>query len=76
MPTEYRRGLCLNELGRVESQVLGHFFRAAKIPVGEVVASPVCRARETAELSLGRIDRFDPSLILTLLLAPDEERAG
>jgi phosphohistidine phosphatase SixA len=75
VPTEYQRGLCLNEDGRVESQVLGHFFRAAKIPIGEVVASPVCRARETAELSIGRVDRFDPSLIVTTLLAPGEERA-
>jgi phosphohistidine phosphatase SixA len=76
VPMEYRRGLCLNELGRVESQVLGHFFRAAKIPIGEVVASPLCRARETAELSLGRVDRLDPSLLPTLLLAPGEERAA
>jgi phosphohistidine phosphatase SixA len=76
VPTEYRRGLCLNERGRVESQVLAHFFRAAKIPIAEVVASPLCRARETAELSLGRIDRLDPSLIPTLLLAPGEERAA
>jgi hypothetical protein len=36
-------------------QLLGHFFRAAKIPIGEVVATPVCRAREAAELSLGRV---------------------
>ena len=76
VPSEHRRGLCLNELGRVESQILGNFFRAAKIPIGEVIASPVCRARETAELSLGRVDRLDPSLILSTLLAPGEERAA
>jgi Histidine phosphatase superfamily (branch 1) len=76
VPSEYRRGLCLNEQGRVESQILGQFFRAAKIPIGEVVASPVCRARETAELSLGRVDRLDPSLIYPPLLAPGEERAA
>jgi hypothetical protein len=74
VPTEYQRGPCLNELGRVESQTLGYFLRAARIPISEVVASPVCRARETAELSLGRVDRFDPSLIWTTLLAPGEER--
>ena len=75
VPTEYQKGLCLNERGQVESQVLGHFFRAAKIPIGEVVASPMCRARETAELSPGRVDRADPSLILTTLLAPGERAA-
>jgi broad specificity phosphatase PhoE len=76
VPSEYRRGLCLNEQGRVESQILGQFFRAEKIPIGEVVASPVCRARETAELSLGRVDRLDPSLILPPLLTPGEQRAA
>jgi phosphohistidine phosphatase SixA len=76
VPTEYRRGLCLNEQGRVESQIIGYFFRAAKISIGEVVASPVCRARETAELAFGHVDRLDPSLILTNLLAPGEERAA
>jgi broad specificity phosphatase PhoE len=76
VPSEYQRSVCLNEQGRAESQILGQFFSAKKIPIGEVVASPVCRARETAELSLGRVDRLDPSLIFPDLLAPDERHAA
>jgi phosphohistidine phosphatase SixA len=63
VPAEFHWGLCLNEFGRVESRLLGQFFRRATIPVGEVLASPLCRARETAELSVGRVDRLEPSLV-------------
>jgi phosphohistidine phosphatase SixA len=73
VPAEYRWGLCLNEFGRVESRLLGQFFRRASIPVGEVLASPLCRTRETAELSVGRVDRLEPTLVI--IGGPNERAA-
>ena len=74
IPPDFRPGLCLNETGRVESRLLGHFLKSANIPVGEVLASPICRARETAELSVGRINRLDFSLVFENALAGSTER--
>jgi broad specificity phosphatase PhoE len=75
MPPDFRSGICLNEVGRAESRLLGQFFRRAKIPVGEVLASPLCRARETAELSVERVDRIDPDLVIDNVFAGAAERA-
>jgi phosphohistidine phosphatase SixA len=76
LPADFRWGICLNEFGRVESRLLGSFFRLAKIPIGEVAASPLCRARETAELSVGRIDRIEPALVIDNVLATSAEKAA
>ena len=43
----------LSEEGRELSVRLGRYFRIARIPVAEVVHSPLCRARDTARLAFG-----------------------
>jgi len=43
----------LSDLGRQQARELGAAFRALGIPVGEVLVSPYCRTRETAELAFG-----------------------
>lgn len=49
-PSTQRR---LSERGERQADSLGKAFRALGIPVGEVIASPMQRARRTAELALG-----------------------
>lgn len=44
----------LTDKGRAEARAIGADLRALGIPVGEVLASPFCRTRETAELIFGR----------------------
>lgn len=46
----------LNEAGRAQARAIGEAFRALKIPVGSVLASPYCRTRETAQLAFGRFE--------------------
>lgn len=46
----------LNEAGRAQARAIGEAFRALKIPVGNVLASPYCRTRETAQLAFGRFE--------------------
>jgi hypothetical protein len=44
----------LTDGGRTDARAIGAAIRALGIPIGEVLASPFCRTRETAELIFGR----------------------
>jgi virginiamycin B lyase len=44
----------LSAAGRRESQEIGRAIRALEIPIGRVLASPFCRALDTARLAFGR----------------------
>lgn len=46
----------LSERGEKEARELGRLFERLAIPVGDVLASPYFRNRETAELAFGRAD--------------------
>lgn len=43
----------LNAEGRKVAAQVGQYLRAARIPVSEVIYSPLCRARESAQLAFG-----------------------
>lgn len=49
----------LTDDGRADARRIGGAFRALRIPVGSVWASPYCRARDTAELAFGRAEVID-----------------
>ncbi len=57
--------VCLTPQGIEEGKMIGKVFEAAKIPVSQVTASPICRASQTAQLAFGRIDTVAPALIHT-----------
>jgi broad specificity phosphatase PhoE len=44
----------LTDRGRDEARAIGAAIQRLRIPVGEVLASPFCRTRETAQLIFGR----------------------
>jgi phosphohistidine phosphatase SixA len=46
----------LSDRGVEESRHIGHAFKALGVPVGEVLASPMFRTRETAEHAFGAAD--------------------
>jgi broad specificity phosphatase PhoE len=52
-PTMQRR---LSARGERQAEAIGSAFRVLRIPIGEVIASPMDRARRTAELMAGRAD--------------------
>jgi phosphohistidine phosphatase SixA len=52
----------LSEAGRAQAHALGQDIQRLGIPVGEVLASPVFRARETAELAFGTRAVLEPRL--------------
>jgi phosphohistidine phosphatase SixA/archaellin len=45
----------LTDRGIADAKLVGAIFKAAGIPVGEVLASPMFRTRETAEYAFGRV---------------------
>jgi hypothetical protein len=47
----------LTDTGREEARQIGAAFRALKIPVEKVLASPRCRTMETAMLAFGRAEK-------------------
>lgn len=67
----------LSAEGRRQARDIGSAMRALEIPVGDVRASGMCRARDTAELAFGRatIDRrlLSPGVVGTI--EDDERRA-
>lgn len=44
----------LNAKGRADAVQIGRAIKALRIPVGAVVTSPYCRAKDTARLAFGR----------------------
>ncbi len=44
----------LNQQGRAEARAIGRAFRALEVPVGQVLASRYCRAKQSATLAFGR----------------------
>ncbi|MGG5819852.1 histidine phosphatase family protein [Falsiroseomonas sp. HW251] len=52
----------LSDAGRAQSIRTGRAVAALAIPLGEVLASPVFRARDTAELAFGARARIEPML--------------
>src|SRR5688572_28852678 len=51
----------LSPAGIAQARALGDAFRTLNIPMGEILASPVFRARDTAELAFGA-DRIEVSM--------------
>lgn len=67
----------LNEEGRKIVTQVGKYLRQAKIPVAEVIHSPLCRARESAQLAfayLGDKLRQEPNLMYPGNLTSEEKK--
>jgi broad specificity phosphatase PhoE len=66
----------LSEDGREQARAIGRDVRALGVPVDAVLASPLCRARETAELAFGRVkvDRVLVSPGVTGTVEDDDRR--
>ena len=68
----------LTVAGQDQAREIGRQVRRLKVPIGEVLASPLCRAHDTAQLAFGRVtdeeDLLSPGVTGTQ--ADDERRAG
>jgi phosphohistidine phosphatase SixA len=63
----------LSEQGRNQAKSIGEHMRRLGIPVGEVLSSPYCRCRDTAQLAFGR-HQVDKDLYFAISAGPEERR--
>ena len=61
--TYFSRAVCLNTRGKVQVQAMKEVIEYAKVPVGHIVSSASCRARETAKYVFGEYDQLDRILV-------------
>ena len=67
----------LSDAGRKQARELGFILQRAQIPVGEVIHSPMCRARESAQLTFAThpdLLRSEPLLAYTANLTSEEKK--
>lgn len=67
----------LSDGGRQQARDLGVTLQRARIPVGEVIHSPLCRARESAQLTFAaqpQLLRAEPLLAYTANLTSEQKK--
>ena len=61
---EYFEGaVCLNKRGKIQAKAMGEVVKYSKLPIGYIVSSPSCRARQTADLVFGGYDALDKTFV-------------
>ncbi|MCK5681711.1 histidine phosphatase family protein, partial [bacterium] len=63
----------LTEAGRAVAAAVGQALRQAHIPIGEVQASPMCRAKESAIAAFGENPEINQDLMYTSNLTSQEK---
>ena len=63
----------LTEAGRAESAAVGQSLRQAKIPIGEVQTSPMCRTKQSAIAAFGKNPEINQGLMYTSNLTSQEK---
>lgn len=69
----FANAVCLSKKGKVQARVMGEYFKNLDIPVGEIISSPICRARQTAELMFGKYDRLEKTFVYTNVFSQPKE---
>ncbi|WP_187152556.1 histidine phosphatase family protein [Prochlorococcus marinus] len=59
----FSEGTCLNKRGKVQARVIGEHMRNINVPIGFIITSPICRARQTASIAFGKYDEIDFNLV-------------
>ncbi len=67
----------LSDAGRQQARELGLILQRARVPVGEVIHSPLCRAMESAQLTFAaqpQLLRVEPLLAYTAHLTSEQKK--
>jgi phosphohistidine phosphatase SixA len=70
--SSFARATCLSERGVEEAKLIGKVFEMLGVNVSQVISSPSCRARQTARIAFGSIDRVSNSLLHRSAIAPSQ----
>ncbi len=55
--------VCLNSRGKIQARAMAENIEYSKLPIGYVISSPSCRARQTAEITFGGYDELKRILV-------------
>ena len=64
----------LNEEGRRVTAEVGRAIRQARIPLGEIYVSPLCRAKESAQAAFGKDFQVHEQLMYTANLTSEQKK--
>ncbi len=59
----FANAVCLTEKGKIQAKAISEHLERVGFPIGTVISSPICRARQTAELAFGGYNKLDKVLI-------------
>ena len=55
--------VCLNERGLIQAKAMGELLKWINLPIGFVISSPSCRARQTADFAFDGYDQLNRILV-------------
>ena len=61
----FSKAVCLNSRGKIQARAMGEHLKNINLPIGPVVSSVSCRARQTAELAFDGYDTLHRLLVHT-----------
>jgi len=59
----YKDAVCLSKRGMIQAKMMGEIWSSLSIPVHQIVSSPSCRARQTAQIVFGGYDSLKSILL-------------
>ena len=59
----FKDAVCLNSRGLIQAKAMGEHLSRINFPIGLVVSSPSCRARQTADLAFGGFSELNRDLV-------------
>lgn len=59
----FDKAVCLNYRGKIQARAMGESLKHIGLPIGTVISSVSCRARQTADLSFGGYDALHRILV-------------
>ena len=59
----FKDAVCLNTRGEIQAKAMGEHIQRIKLPIGPIISSPSCRARQTANLAFGGYSKLDRDLV-------------
>ena len=55
----FKNAVCLSEMGRTQVKMMGEFIKKINLPIGKIVTSPSCRARQTSMALFGDVGEIN-----------------
>ena len=59
----FEEAVCLNSKGKIQAKAMNEVIKYSGLPIGYIVSSPSCRARQTAQIAFGGYDKLDRNLL-------------